>query len=125
MGIRLDERSEAIIAVVIDDQVDISLAAWAKWMRRPSHLQELSFPPVSPCFATGGINCWDDLEDSGEGYLATTMDSIVDSLELVQKSAIYNRYLASLFRGRAGTLEEALTAAVWEVKKKMLEKGLL
>lgn len=125
MGIRLSERVEAIIAVEIEESVDIALRAWARWMSSSSHLQELTYPAVSPCFATGGINCWDDLEDAGDGYRVTTLDAIIDSLEITQRSAIYNRYLASLFRGRPGTLEEALSNAVWEIKKKMFEKGLL
>lgn len=125
MGIQLDERAQAIFAVEIDESVDIALTAWARWMSSSSHLQELSYPAVSPCFATGGINCWDDLEDAGNGYRVTTLDAIIDGLEVTHRSAIYTRYLASLFRGRPGTLEEALANAVWEVKKKMFEKGLL
>lgn len=109
----------------IDASVDVALQAWARDQRRASYLRELTYPSVSPCFATGGINCWDDVEDSGEAYLALAMDSIIDSLELIQRSAICNRYLASVFRGREGTLEAALASAVTEIKRKMFEKGLL
>lgn len=103
---------------------DRGLHDWARWMRAPSDLREMWYPAKSAGFVTGGIGCWDDLEDECDSYRAQGVSVIVEQLEVTQKSAVYNRYLGCVFRGRPGVLEEELKAALDRVGREMIVRGL-
>lgn len=103
---------------------DSGLRAWRAWMVSSDHHKELGYPSTSPGFVTGGINCWDDLEESIGGVLVQAVDSIVAGLEVIERGAIYHHYLACVWRAREGVLEEALERAVGKVGRKLIERGL-
>lgn len=101
-----------------------ALEAWSEWMESPSDLRALWYPGKSAGFATGGINCYDDLEDGGAAILAQAIGQIVEELPLIQKSAIYHHYLATVWRAREGVLEQALEDGTLAVAKAMVVRGV-
>lgn len=104
---------------------DWALRTWAKWMREPSDLRGMWFPSSSCGFSSAGSGAWEDFEEGIDGAMARGVDAIVSGLPLLEQSALYHVYLASVFRGRGGVLEDALDSAVAHVGQQMKLRGLL
>lgn len=67
---------------------------WARWMKQDSH--KLGYPQKSILMASGGESSHDafqDMLDSMDLNHVQAMDAIIDSLEPIQRQAIYARYL--------------------------------
>lgn len=101
-----------------------ALLIWADWQRARSDLRELWYPRTAAGFASGGIGCYDDLAESLDSQMAQALDVIIEGLDLIERSAIHHHYLASVFRGREGVLEESLERAVIKIGRKLVERGL-
>ena len=46
------------------------------------------YPTTSTCFATGGINCFDDMDSSAANYAARAVDGSVEGLEPELRASI-------------------------------------
>jgi hypothetical protein len=70
------------------------LGNWADWMQYPSH--RLGYPSQSMCMSSGGASGEDEFEIMCEGAdvaCAISMDSVIDSLSMPQRTAINHKWL--------------------------------
>jgi len=79
--------------------IDELLEMWAAWQERYS--LRLGHKAKSVGFATGGINCWDDLESSVSDWTCEAIDASVRQLSInhpSQAAAVHRQYLGTSWR---------------------------
>lgn len=108
----------------LEQTVDGALRQWAAWMRGPSEIRELGYPSEAAGFATGGISCYDDLDESVLSIQVHGVDVIIAELPVLERSAVHHTYLCCVFRAREGVLEQALANAIQVIGRKMVARGL-
>lgn len=105
----------------ISDAMDL----WATWQKNGSADVRIWFPQKAVGFATGGVNCWDDVELSTEAWICGEIDSAVNALPPAQHAAIHHRYLDAVFRFPRGNYELLLEFAIQEIIRLILKKGVV
>lgn len=105
----------------IADAMDL----WATWQKNGSGDVRIWFPQKSVGFATGGINCWNDVELSTDAWMCEIIDTAVDGLPPAQHAAIHNRYLDAVFRFPRNNYELLLEFAIEEIIRIIRKKGVV
>lgn len=106
------------------DRLMWHLENWAEWMGRDH--SRLGYPSHSAVVATGGGGAFDAFEimaDESEVRCAEIMDSIIDSLGIAERAAVYNKMMASVFRMRdiESAWESAQIAMIIGIRRKGLQ----
>lgn len=107
---------------LIPDNADRLLRIWADYMRRGTVGK--GAPTKSAGFATGGIGCWDDLEESVDSSLATEVNTILNDMTGQHYCAISNHYASRVWRHR-GDEQAVLLEAVSEFCKRAKARALM
>lgn len=103
--------------------IGVKLADWADWMR--SEKVGAGYPEKSAGFVTGGISCWDDLEDEGSAYACNATDAAIETLDVVSKVAISEVWLGCGWTMRRLDLEDVAVAAMQPLWRALMTKGVL
>lgn len=114
-------RTLAIAAVPMS--VGNALAAWADWMR--GDVVSEGLPSSSAGFATGGISCWDDLEEEGHAYAGAAVDVAVRKLDVVPRTCIEVIWLGhSYWENKRLDLEVTAAKGIEAIYLTLCEKGV-
>lgn len=82
----LDRQAGIIEAAKVPASVAVALDCWASWMR--TGRDGRGYPSKSCGFATGGIGCWDDLDESNSAHMAIAADGAIKGLEIELRTCI-------------------------------------
>lgn len=107
---------------LVDPATAYILSCWANWLRGGEVTR--GYPRTSAGFLTGGINCYDDLEESVNDHIAATASVIVQSMRETPRRMILAVWTGSVFPTVAD-LQAATLEAVAEFEKAARVKGLL
>src|SRR5689334_1767432 len=91
-------------------RVEVFLVRWAAWTR--AHKPKLGYPAKSPGFATGGINCYDDLQESADDHACRTMDKLVEDLKPAPRAAVRHCHLGEVWRFPRNNYDELYEEAL-------------
>lgn len=98
----------------VPQSVVSAMDSWAKWMQHGAVGRGYSTHAVG--FASGGINCYDDMQEEAENYAARTVDGAVNSLDHTSRTCIGIVWLGhSIYYRRINVEEKAQEAmrVIW------------
>lgn len=104
-------------------RIEDAMKMWASWQQNSGI--RLWYPQKAVGFASGGINCWDDVELSTDAWMCGEIDAAVDQLPPAQHAAIHNRYLEAVFRFPRNNYELLLEFALEEIIRLIRKKGVV
>lgn len=118
MQVSSTNRCDALTQPQID-RVGECLMMWKDAQDRGGMM--LGFPKQSAVFSSGGVNCWDDIEDGAWHYIVTLMDTIIRDLPNVQRLSVLmvTGQMAKVFSFGRITIEEAFDLAVDNIWRKL------
>ncbi len=100
------------------------LTDWADWQRRCG--ERLTYPSGSAGFGRGsGVHSFEDMCDRSDNLIMVTIDTAVDDLPAPQASAIYHRYVASVYRFQRLSYVDQLELAHEALIKALPKKGVV
>jgi hypothetical protein len=102
--------------------LDNALRDWAEWSNTQNH--RLWYPQKSVGFATGGINCWDDLENQVDSYICNAVDTAIHDLQPIERAAIYTKYIHAVYRFPRQNFEQIIENAEQNLLKALDKKGV-
>lgn len=106
---------------LIDQKIDWHLKNWAQWMR--GYQVGIGYDHASAVVSSTASQTFDDMVVAADRQNAKVADACISSLPPIYQGAIYNVYLASVFRFRGDPNDVFVAAAnaFWELAQK---KGL-
>ena len=94
----------------VPESVAGALNCWVDWMHRSAGVA--GYPKASIGFKTGGINCFDDLDDRASSYAARAVDGSMESLDSDQRSCIGHIWLDNVMPNRNIDVDKIAAEAV-------------
>lgn len=119
----LSRADRELILATVPAAVVNALKLWASWMHKDD--QQLGYSNHSAGFATGGINCWDDFEESTDDKTAAAVDPVVMSLSLRHRVAINHLFMAAVWSFAREPVKAVCEEAMQVVWRKMVERGVV
>lgn len=104
---------------LIDPAAHYHLGNWARWMR--NYDVGIGYKHKSAGFSSGRTgDTIEDWEEDGLRHEARISDAVIGSMEVRYQAAIYNVYLASVWRFRGDPTEIFIEAVsrFWELAQK-------
>lgn len=105
-----------------DGKVAYYLELWSDWMK--GHDSKLGYKKKSSGFLTGGIHSVEDWEEEGDVKSAQIVDSCIDDLNAIERTAINVRWLGEKTLVNPIMIDVHYGVAVSKLSKKLSEKGL-
>ena len=102
--------------------LDNALKDWAEWSNTQNH--RLWFPKQSVVFSTGGINCWDDLENQVDSFICNAVDAAIHDLIPQETAAIYTKYIHATYRFPRFDFDQTIESAETNLSKALIKKGV-
>lgn len=95
---------------------------WQSYMKQNNH--KLGYKSKSTGFHTGGIHSFDDLADEQDIRSAQIVDSCIDDLNAIERTAINVRWLGEATLVNQIMIDMHYNIALSKLSKKLTEKGL-
>jgi hypothetical protein len=67
-----------------NERLKYCLDVWREWMHHDN--AKLGYPSKAACFATGGISCYDDMEEAADKAIVDAVNGVMASWREVNKS---------------------------------------
>lgn len=109
-GAFLARQDRVLTAAGVPRGVGNRLTEWAAWMH--GDVVTDGHSDHSPGFASGGITCYDDWEESGDSYAMLAVNAAIDSLGVPWSIAIQEVWLGCGWRMDRLDIEKVATAAM-------------
>ena len=106
----------------VPQSVASAMECWANWMRHGIGVK--GYPTSSCGFASGGVNCFDDLDDAAASYAARAVDGSVEGLDHVSRSCIGIIWLGHTVRYNRIDVEEKATEAIRVIWRGLQIRGV-
>ena len=106
----LQIQSRIIESAQVPQSVASAMEDWSNWMRHGTGVK--GYPGASVGFTTGGVNCFDDLDDAAANYAARAVDGAIDSLDHVSRTCIGIIWLGHTIRLNRINVEDKAIEAV-------------
>ena len=101
------------------------LDVWSNWHKHQP--LKLGYPSKSLAIASGGVNCWDDVERGIDGWIAGETESAVNDLPPDQHIVIHMQYVSnhSHAENKYIVSEHTLTKALETITSTLRRKGVV
>ena len=106
-----------------ESKVIYYLEIWQDYMQ-PKKNHGLGYPSRSMGFSDSGIHSAEDWEESGDSIAGPIVDAAIDSLNAIEKTAIYVRWLGEKTLVNPIMIDVHYGVALSKLAKKLQDKGL-
>ncbi|SEO78163.1 hypothetical protein [Nitrosovibrio sp. Nv6] len=104
-------------------RLEVILLTWADWMKRGGSVAR-GYPGKACGFAELGATSIEDMEDTGDVWLAQAVDAIIRGLPEEERSAIHHQYLDARYRGLVVFYAATLRRAKGMIQAGIERKGI-
>jgi hypothetical protein len=123
MSAVLKEEKEAMIGGMSEARLEFHFDNWRRWMKKDD--VTTGYPgKAAGCVGGGYSQTFDDMVDAEDIRCARILDALVNSLEPIERAAIYHRYLYAVFRHGRDRMEEALHKGRYRVAIWLVQRGV-
>lgn len=119
----VERKQETMIAGMSEGRLEFHLDNWRRWMRKDSVTDGYS-RTAAGCIGGGYSQSFDDMVDAEDIRCARILDALVNSLEPIERAAIYHRYLYAVFRHGRDQMDAALQRGRMRIAGWLVTRGV-
>ena len=117
------ERPEEWIGGMSAARLDWHCLNWRRWMKH-DNVTDGAPGKASGCVGGGYSQSFDDMVDAADVRCAMVMDALVNSLNPIERAAVYHQYLYAVYRFPRENLERALYSARLKIAGWLVIRGV-
>jgi hypothetical protein len=115
---------EPEIVYIHDDNARVKecLDIWARWWKRGEGGMGIQGPAG---FNSGGLQSWEELQRSGDNYVAENVNAIYEDLHINHRVAIDQYHIAAVWASKRTCIADDYEAALVIVSKSLRKRGVM
>lgn len=117
------QEQEPMIGGMSEARLEWHFDNWRRWMRKDT-VTDGAPHTAAGCVGGGYSQSFDDMADASDVRCARVLDALVNSLNLLERAAIYHEYLYAVFRHNRGQLALALSSARLKIAGWLVTRGV-